>query len=493
MLNFEDPGRMTTREFYNYEMELAHAFYEINKRGVHINERKLASLRLWLETEIKSTTDRCSVILGGREVFAQGKKLPKGSLNLSSGKQIISTLASLGINAPVKRQRGTQTVDEEALNALFSQHGHPLLKEILRIRELNKMLGTYVNAELENSTLYSSYFVTGTVTGRRSSRENFLGLGTNGQNQPKHSDLGKRYRECMEARPGKIFVACDQVQAEDWVVNALIADISGDRSGLDEQLAGIDRHSKLAAFIFSKPIDQCGKDTPERFMGKKTRHAGNYDVEGYQLSSAFAKEGFLVPPKTCFWLLERFHAASPGIKNVFHKYVQDSLINTRTLVTPFGRTRQFFGLRDYADNKKIFKEAYAYVPQSTVGDNTGITVLWIESNYPGLVIADGHDSITLEVDDNINSVLQGVDVLKRGFHRIVRFPNGLCIEIPIEFELGYNLASYDKKSGSNPEGMRTCRDLSETGLTSMYETLRKQVSHLRSTTSGLQLQQSAAR
>lgn len=454
--------------YHNYEMPLARAFFNINKRGIASDATKLRDLASFIEKELQLSVSRIQTQLGCTSVVAQKpdgvKSLPPDVINLSSPKQVIEVLKGLKLKVPTKRGQG-ETTDEEELNKLYAETGHPFLKDLLRIRELNKIKGTYVDAELENGVLYSAYFVTGTVTGRRSSRENFLGLGTNGQNQPKHSDLGKKYRECLVARPGRIFVSCDQQQAEDWIVSAIIADVSGNRTGLDELINHVDRHAKLASFIFSKPLSAVGKGTPERFMGKKVRHSGNYDVGSWQLSSAFSKEGFQVAPSTCDWLLNRFHQAEPGIRNVYHKYIQEQLQTTSCLTTPFGRVRQFFGLRSYSDNHKIIKEAYAQIPQSTVGDNTGMSILWLEHNYPGHVVADGHDSVTLEVSDNLKNVGVAVHQLQRAFDRIIQFPNGLRIQIPIEVEIGYDL-----------QNMLTCKDLTDQSIANTYNALPRRAS-----------------
>lgn len=472
------------RFYRDYAMPLAHAFFHISKRGIFTDSTKLKALDEYLTAELRQSVSNISLQLAGAPVIAvkppDVKQLPPGTVNLSSPDQVKEIIRKLGMKVPKKHGQG-ETTDEESLNELFAETGHPFLKDLLRVRELNKIQGTYVDTELENGVFYSAYFVTGTVTGRRSSRANFLGLGGNGQNQPHHSDLGKKYLECMVARPGRIFVSCDQVQAEDWIVNAIIADVSGDRSGLEELINGVDRHSKLASFIFTKPVDQCGKGTPMRFMGKKVRHAGNYDVYANELSSAFSKENFQVAPSTCEWLLTRFHLANPGIRKVFHKYIQDQLTETATLTTPLGRVRQFFDLRPYVDNKKIYKEAYAQIPQSTVGDNTGLAVLYIEQNAPGYVVADGHDSITLEVPDTFESVVFAVELLRKGFDRKLRFPRGLEIQIPIEFEIGYDL-----------QNKKTCANSSLAGLNATYETLKGLRSPLNATTYGQQLQSSVA-
>lgn len=474
-LNFQDPGLLTASEYYHlYEMPLARCFYAINQRGIAVHPGRLAALRQQVVAGLDQECNEISSLLGGKRVIPQAPrnskgnaiKTPTGTINLSSGDQILEQLKSMGMSPPkVRRANNTfsESSNEESLNELFAETGHPFLKKLLRVRELNKLLGTYIDVVLENNILFGAYFVTGTVTGRRSCRENYLGLGSNLQNQPKHTDLADKYRACLVARPGHIFVKCDQVSAEDWLVTGIIADQAGDYTGFNELKQGIDRHAKLAAFIFGKPISHCGKDTPERYMGKKTRHAGNYDMEAFRFSQVMAGEGHVVAESFCSWLLDRFHAGNPGIKGVYHYYVQEQLRLYRQLTTPFGFTRQFFGLRDYGDNKKIIKEGYAQIPQGTVGTNTGFAILWLEANHPGHVVLDDHDAVTLEVPDNVGSVIDATSWLQEAFRRVIRLPKGLEFTIPIEVELGYDLAS-----------MKTvkCELSNKDGLTAIYHGLK---------------------
>lgn len=467
-LNFRDPGLLSAKDYYElYEMPLARTFYNINQRGIAVDAAKLQRLREFITGELAV---HCNTIAKqvNKPVIAQAPPKTKPNpliLNLSSGQQVIEQLKLFGMTPPKKKRADnswSESSDEESLNELFAETGNPFLKELLRVRELNKLRGTYVDVELEHDTLYGAFFVTGTVTGRRSCRENFLGLGSNLQNQPKHTDLASRYRECLVARPGKIFVKCDQVSAEDWLVQGIVADQSGDRQGFNELLQGVDRHAKLASFVFGKSLAQCGKDTPERFIGKKVRHAGNYDMEAFRFAAEMAKEGHVVKYSFCEWLLERFHAGNPGIKHVFHKFVQEELRIRRSLTTPFGYTRQFFALRDYGDNKKIMKEGYAQIPQGTVGANTGFAILHLERYHPGHVLLDEHDAVTLEVPDTIGAVMDAVGWLQEAFNRIIRLPKGLEFTIPIEVELGYNL---------NEMKTVKCDNLNEAGLKAIYHGL----------------------
>lgn len=489
-------GLFAPLEFYcGYELPLTRAFHAIEKRGVRVDMSRLAKLRDYIVSETAKALDEISLTVG-RPAAAGAKIADFGDLscaavakakgikpdevfNVSSPDQVKSEFKKLKLTLPTKR--GKQSSDEKSIQAVFAKTGHPLCKSTLRVRELNKVKGTYVDAVLADETLYTSYVTTATVTGRRGSRTNVFGLGGNAQNLPKHSDLAKMFRECLVARSGKIFVQADQKGAEDWIVQSIISDQQGHKSpGLVELEAGVNRHKKRAAFLFSKPETECTKETPFYLMAKKAGHAGNYDMQFRRLAEEFTKEGFFIPENYCEWLLTKFHEYEPGIRQVFHKWVQKTLMDTRTLITPLGRERIFYALRPFSDNSEAFREGYAQIPQSTVGDNTGMAILYYEIRQPGHILMDGHDSVLAEVDDSLESVRSCISLLERSFNRDIRFPNGLTLQIPLEIELGYDM-----------KAMRTCPDTSITGLTTTYNTLSKAPNRPVIITSGAQPQSSS--
>jgi DNA polymerase I-like protein with 3'-5' exonuclease and polymerase domains len=476
-------------------MPLAQCFYNIDQRGILVNQGRLAAFKEHLKDEIQKSCQKietsfsCKVVNKGQK----GVKTPPGTLNLSSPPQLKEFLTkTLGIKLPktkTKRASGysfEESTGEEALNEAYAKTGHTALKEILRVRELNKIEGTYADATLLDSVLYSSYSVAVTKTGRRSSRSTPFTdsrgkkIGTNGQNLPKQSTLGKDFRYCLVARPGKVFLSCDQVQAEDWVVSGIITDVGGGTKGLDELRLGVDRHKRLAMAIFQKPESECGKGTMFRFMGKKTRHAGNYDMRAPMMASSLAKEGFSLSVKYCDTLLERFHNNEPEIRGSFHHYVETQLRTKRILRTPIGREMYFFGLRPDSDNSKLFKEGYAWIPQSTVGDNTGLAVLHCERHAEGLVVMDGHDSITLEVDATEGEIIKGAELLRDAFARDLVFPNGSVVRIPIEYSLGFDLKN---------ETEFKCLEELKIGLRNILNTSPQPPSHQSPIISGVPLQQ----
>jgi DNA polymerase I-like protein with 3'-5' exonuclease and polymerase domains len=415
--------------------------YAIEKRGILVDLAELGRLRTHILTTLRDACIRISTAIGRPTVVS--KEMGKGIKNvivLQSVPNIIEILEARGLKIPKDRETGKKSTKEDVLFKMWAESGDPILKDILEVRENSKMLGTYVNAQLSHSTLYHSFIVANTVSGRRASKINFCGLGMNGQNLPKHSDLAKIYRKCLVARPGKIFLNADQCTAEDWIVHGIIADVGGIMTGINELRAGVDRHAKLASIVFGKPLNEVGKGTIERFLGKKTRHSGNYLTGGNTMSNSCAKEGYNIPAKTCDVLLKGFYAAEPGIRGVFHAYVEETLSKSKTLTTPVGRIRQFFGLRPFGDNSKTFREAYSYIPQSTVGDNTGLAILDLGRAGYDSIVSESHDSIIQEIDDDPSTIWSYILATQRAFDREFTFPvTGFKLKIPIEVELGYNL------------------------------------------------------
>lgn len=483
-LEFND--RPWLRQFYNeVAIKRARAYYRMDDRGLKVDPVALGNLRDHVLREIENNCKEAENLTGRPVISAtcldplhktscrcnlKTVAIAKGVkqvevFNLASPKQIIDEFTSRRIKIPMKRatkyKASRLSVDEETLRRIvLANVNEKLPLSILNVRELNKMKGTYIDAKLLNNVLYCSFVPTATLTFRSGSRVNSFGFGTNRQNLPKHSDLGVKYRNCLIARPGTIFVACDQRSAEDWIVQGIIADTSGNTKGLDELKSGVNRHKKLASFLFSKPEAEIDKAGMEYYLGKRTRHAGNYGMRETTMANNLLKDGFPIPEPYCKWLLMKFHEAEPSIRNVFHKWVEDTVNRTRTLRNPLGFERIFFGLRPYSDNSDIFRQAYAQIPQSTIACNNGMAIIYLDE-HDCSILDDNHDSVTLEVEDNFDAVQHAVDLMIKAYDRVIRFPNGLELTIPIEVEIGYTLGS-----------MKTCPDhLNKDGLMNTYQLL----------------------
>lgn len=475
----------------SYEHALQVAYYHIGNRGICVDTDAIEDSKAIVRAEISrqlavaSAQWGCKVFIGRANAPEEVEGSFSGAVNLNAtqGKyRLLDKLKQLGYTVPKVTKKNDEgeyeskeSTDELVLRKVLQNNqfnypgGDPAIKAILKVRELGKLTSTYLSARLYRRGgqyfFLCNYNVAGTVTGRRSSRRHTFGFGNNAQNFPKHSDVASLARRCFISRPGNVLLMCDQVSAEDWPVCAL----SENHSALAELKAGtVDRHTKLASFLFNIPLNaktpQEWKDSIERYLGKKTRHASNYDERAGMMSESLIREGFFTPVSKCQYLLDRMGQIDPNIKGIFHKWVQDTVSRTHMLITPFGRERQFLSARPNDYNSTVFKEAYAYVPQSVVGDNTGFAVLQLETKYSSeerFIVQEGHDSIVQDIRDDTETVYKTLLRTIAAFDRRIKFHNGIEIQIPIEAEVAYNFNSTVK-----------IKDFSRAGVAQVLEKLK---------------------
>lgn len=478
-----------------YEHELAYHFHQIDKRGLLIHRAKKEQARVQCEEELKAGCEYLSNFWNMQVYIGQeNKPTNPNSFNLNAPKAKLGALKHLGYNVPQIRKKNVETDEYEMKDSVGelvlvklladpsrwpSPSAGDGIRKMLEITEVITFKNRYINAKLYHDIYLANHNVAATVTGRRGSKKNNFGLGGNDQNFPSRGRLSNLWKECIVARQEHIFFFVDQVSAEDWPVQAL----SNNITALDEMRRGVNRHYKFAAQIFGTTAEDLKKirsDTEglyteaqhtdaemKYYMGKKGRHANNYGMQPTRLSEALAAEGgFTVPVDTCKNILATIDRIDPNVKRVFHKYIQEELAKPAHLLrTPLGRERVFLGLRSGEKNYSLLNEGYAQIPQSTVGDNTGLAVCHLEKHHP-YILQDGHDSLCQEVPDSEQELRKVYGNTGDAFRRTIRFDNGVEIDIPIEGQVGYDWEHKVKLD-----------DYTEESLMKAYRTLKEKYGH----------------
>lgn len=494
---------MQDRITNSYEHQLQAAYYHIGNRGICVDTDRIAEAQAIVSAEISRylaiATQHwgCKIFIGAENAPPEDKIKGgdfSGAANLNSSKgkyRFLDRLKDLGYTVPrvsaknddgewKSKESANELVLRKVLQANQFNHpgGDPGIKAVLKVREYAKLKESYLDALLfKRDGLWlwlSNYNVAGTTSGRRSCRKHTFGYGGNSQTFPKHSDIAHIARRCYTARPGNVLLMVDQISAEDWPVSAL----SENHKALAELKAGVDRHTKLASELFNLPIasktPKEWKESMERYLGKKTRHATNYDERAGMMSESLIKEGFFYPVPQCQVLLDRMGILDPNVKQVFHRWVKEQVSKKHMLTTPFGRERQFLSARPNDENSSVFKEAYAYVPQSVVGDNTGMTVLALETKYPveqRMIVQEGHDSIVQDILCEVETIYKYLLRTDSAFKRKIVFHNGIEIEIPIEAELGFDLNKTVKIKVFSREAIKIALD----ELKALQQQIQKEV------------------
>ena len=477
---------------YEYERKLQAVYNDIANRGIRVDNQRLLEAKIFVDREITrnlaiaSNQWNIKLFVGVENDPNKGKKkgdpLLVDAQNLGSTageKSFLNLLKNLGYNVPKIAKKNSDgeyetnySTGELALQRMLRDNqfgyptGDPAIKAVLAIRELSKLRSSYLNAHFyrDNSGqlfFHSLYNTAGTLTGRRASRKHTYGFGNNGQNHPKHSRIAEQWRRCLVARPGNIFLMVDQKSAEEWPVSALAMN----NLAIEQMNKGINRHIWRASYIFNiaegSKSKKEWKESIEYYMGKKTGHANNYNMQPPRMSESLIQEGHYVSVEACTGMLNRLNALEPNIRGVFHKYVRDTINRCRILKTPFGRERQFLGLRPNDANNKVFNEAFAFIPQSSIGDNTGFAVAHIENSDLDptcrFIVQEGHDSIVQEPPDTLTCLDMALSNSIAAFDRKMRFDNGIEVQVPLEAEIGYDFNTTVTVDDLSYEGLRIAK------------------------------------
>ena len=236
---------------------------ELEKVGIAVDLKKLESLKSHFQKEV------------GRET-KEAHKAAGHEFNVASPKQLQVVLFD-EMNLPkTKKIKTGFTTDAESLQTLFEKTGHPLLNNLLRIRETSKLLTTVeglLSAVGSDGRIHTTFQQTITATGRLSSTDPNL------QNIPVRTEEGRRIRDCFVAQdPYKQLLTADYSQIE----MRIMAHLSKDVGLTDAFKSGEDLHSTVAAQVFG--VDASKVDPEMRRQIKAMSYGLAYGLSAYGLA-----------------------------------------------------------------------------------------------------------------------------------------------------------------------------------------------------------------
>lgn len=369
--------------------------------------------------------------------------------------------------------------NEKSLLQVYNRSKLPSIKVILALRAARKAASALgFNKWLKDRTT-CSYAIAGTTTFRLGSKTLLKfgngkdsGFGTNMQN------WGKANRACVIPDDGKVLFQVDQSGAEAMMVAYLSR--RGNYQLLMEE--GIKSHVFVAMHLFHdfwasklglpnlreylnapvtelrkqpywKDLDSLIKASGLKYAtAKMVCHASNYDMKARTFQSqALVKSSnqLVLTINECNRLLETYHSLFPEIRDSYHAWTRGKIKMDRTLENLFGYPRIFNGHLD----DTLFKEAYAFRPQSTSGCLSHMvfnrTQARVErGEWRGVdLLQNGHDSIMgqcLEADAEkvTKTIMDDFNVTFKGLDREFTMKS--------EAGIGYN---WKPRSAENPRGL----------------------------------------
>jgi DNA polymerase-1 len=165
--------------------------------------------------------------------------------------EILYDELKLKVKSGGKTASGARSTKEEVLQKMDEQH--EIIKPLLKYRELQKLVSTYVDAlpklVEKDGRLHPTLLQHGTTTGRMAS------IDPNIQNIPVKTERGKEIRSAFVSKQGSVLVACDYSQIE----LRIAAMISKDKKFIDIFRNGEDVHGSVASYMFEVPQDKITK------------------------------------------------------------------------------------------------------------------------------------------------------------------------------------------------------------------------------------------
>jgi DNA polymerase I-like protein with 3'-5' exonuclease and polymerase domains len=285
--------------------------------------------------------------------------------------------------------------------------------------------------------------------------------------------MKKKFRELLIAPKGKTIVAADLSQAETWVVAYL-----SNEENMKFALTKGDIHAQTASLIYFPNIQEnhvwkkvnghyicinCGVDISYemRYLGKKCNHGTSYRMKAAMQARSINKESdqppfLIVTEKQCQKYQDTWHGYY-NVRNWWYD-IENSLDKDRTLITPYNRTRVFYGnLSNPYERQETLNAATAFVPQSTVADHFtgkvqdelgiegGLITIWKNIITPSKseveLVNMAHDSCVLYVP---NQIVNEVAAQVKFYLLRPLVVKGEEFTIPVDVEIGESVGNLEK-------------------------------------------------
>jgi DNA polymerase-1 len=373
------------------ELPLIPILEAANRRGILVDLKQFAALSAEYNGEL-------------RELEKKIYELAGAEFNINSPKQLGEILfdkLNLTVKGLKKTAGGARSTRESELAKL--QEAHPIVTEILRYRELAKLVSTYVDAipKLvdENNRLHTKLHQTGTTTGRMSSTDPNL------QNIPADEKNGDRIRAGFIASPGHTWLSFDYAQIE---LRAL-ALLSGDGELTKIFQAGTDPHTAVAARVFHVPEAEVTRE-----MRRRAKVINFGLIYGMGVSALQKNLGSTRAEAQEFY--DSYFAAFPTIQAYFEKVKNEAREKGYT-ETFFGRRRYFPGLKAKLPYVVAMNERMAMnAPlQGTAADVVKIAIKKVDEKIEKRgwrervhLLLQVHDELIYEAEDELVGEARGV-------------------------------------------------------------------------------------
>ena len=397
-----------SKEIYELEKMLVPIINNMEETGIKIDKKYFAELLQEISKDLNCTENGIYKSLGKK-------------LNINSPQQLSEALFTdlkLSTKGLKKTPGGVVSTAAPQLEKL--ENAHPVIKELLKYRELQKLYSTYIKPlpEMADSKdrIHTSFDSLGTSTGRISSKDPNL------QNIPIRGEWGFKIRKGFIAEEGFKFVAFDYSQMELRVA----AHVSGDAKMQEFFVEEKDIHAMTAAEVFGINEGEVTSDMRNRAKALNFGVLYGMGVNGFAKSAEISRDDAQI-------FIDNYFGRFPKILEYLEK-TKEFARNNGYVSTIFGRKRYIPeinssnpGLRSQAERMAI-----NHPIQGTAADIIKKAMVEITNNQQPMtndirLLLQIHDELLFEIkDDIIKNIMTPIKNIMENIYTL-RAPLRVCV------------------------------------------------------------------
>lgn len=399
------------------DMPLIPILSSMEMLGIHLNSKFYAEL----ETEFSAQTE---------EIEKKITEIAGGDINLKSPKQVGELLfEKMGLPVIKKTKTGYST-NVQVLEELVAMGHEEVPGLILKYREVDKLLSTYVRAlpKLvdEDGKIHTHFMQNVASTGRLSSEHPNL------QNIPIRTDNGRKLRKGFVASSGTTLVGADYSQVE----LRILAHLSGDEVMIKAFENDEDIHAQTAAEVFGVALEDVSSE--ERSHAKAINFGLMYGQSSFGLSQTLGISRKDAKDYITRYF-ERFHKVKSFLDGLKEKCEETGYSETMN-----GRKRYIPDINSTNRTMKSVAERMAINSpiQGTAADIIKLAMIRSQSalKEKGLkskLLLQVHDELIFEVPK------EEVDEMKTLIRNSME--NACKLNVPLKVDMGVGENWYDLK------------------------------------------------
>ncbi|NMO56684.1 DNA polymerase I [Actinoplanes sp. TBRC 11911] len=359
------------------EQPLSGVLAEMEHLGIAADTEYLSELEAHFAAEVKAAQQAAHEVVG-RE------------FNLGSPKQLQEILFNERGLPKTKRIKSGYTTDADALQNLFLQTEDPLLRHLLRHRDVAKLKSTVdglLKSVSDDGRIHTTFNQTVAATGRLSSTDPNL------QNIPIRTEEGRRIRRAFIVGEG-----FEQLMTADYsqIEMRIMAHLSGDEALIAAFNSAFDFHAATASSVFHVPVEEVVPDQRRKIK------AMNYGL-AYGLSAFGLSNQLTIGVDEARALMEEYFERFGGVRDYLQAVVRRAVQDGYT-ATILGRRRYLPDLSsDNRQRREMAERMALNAPiQGSAADIIKVAMLRVdaalkESGLRSRMLLQVHDELVFDV------------------------------------------------------------------------------------------------